>query len=169
MASFTLNGMIQEFRQNCFLAPQKCTNDKNLSIYLGFIFLCISASNKMTTMIFLLLTISPFLVSSSSLLRANDVGKCTDNQVGRSYSLLIFNILRSSSLVTMKFTSSQSGTGVLATTTRRRSQRPSGTFAFGTDAISSSRPETTCTQLESTPPSMRSLMRSGKMCTPIPA
>ena len=57
--------------------------DKNLSIYLGFIFLCISAFNKMITMIFLLLTSSPFLVSSSSLHRAN-VGKCTDNQVGWS-------------------------------------------------------------------------------------
>ena len=161
--------MIQEFRQNCFLAPQKCTNDKNLSIYLGFIFLCISASNKMTTMVFLLLTISPFLVSSSSLLRANDVGKCTDNQVGRSYLLLIFNILRLSLLVMTIFTSWQSGIGVLVTTTRRRSQRPSGTFASGTDAISSSRLGTTCTQLESIRPLMKSLMRSGKMCTPIPA
>ena len=143
--------------------------DKNLSIYLGFIFLCISAFNKMNTMIFLLLTISPFLVSSSSLHRAN-IGKCTDNQVGCSiYSIYISNILRSSSLAMTISTSSQSGTGVPATTTRRRSQQPSGTFASGTDAISSSQLETTCTQLEWIRPLTRSLMRSGRMCTPIPA
>ena len=58
--------------------PRIESHDKNLSIYFGFIFLCISACDKM---IFLLLTISPFLVSSSSL-HGRNIGECTDNQVG---------------------------------------------------------------------------------------
>ena len=71
----------------------------------------------------------PMMLASAQIIRLDDQW---------SYSLLIFNILRLSLLVMTIFTSWQSGTGVLVTTTRRRSQRPSGTFASGTDAISSS-------------------------------